>query len=641
MRAFRIPVVLAVGAALVVTAGVAPGVLPRLAATASSVHFSASGDFGTSASAQAVFTGIGAAHPDLHLALGDLSYSPTGQEQAWCDLVTQGVGAGFPFELVSGNHESNGQNGNINDFSACLPNQLPGAVGTYGRQYYVDVPQGAPLVRFVMISPALPFADGTWSYAAGSARYNWTSAAIDGAHAAGIPWVVVGMHKPCLSLGQYTCEPGADLLNLLVDKRVDLVLSGHEHLYQRTHQLATGAGCSAIAPGTFTAACVVDSDAAMRKGAGTVFATVGTGGNGNYNVNTADTEARYFGASGGSSASPIYGSLDVTASASELTASFNRVAGAAFADSFTLGAGGGNVPPSASFATTCTDLTCAFDGTGSTDPDGTITSYAWEYGDGATGSGATASHPYASAGTYTARLTVTDNGGATAVTTRQVTVTAPPQPGVLASDPFERTVANGWGTAPTGGAWTFTGSASRYAVNGTAATMQLPTASGGTTYLTSVSSAATDLRLSVAIDKLPSSGSVYLSVSGRRITTAGAYQSKVIISSAGKVSLYIVRVNSTGGAEVVVQNGVAVPGTYAAGTKLSIRVKVTGTNPTLIESRVWPGGSPEPTAWQRSITDSTPELQGPGGLGLTGYLSGGVANSPVTLTVDDLTATAP
>ena len=41
---------------------------------------------------------------------------------------------GYPFELLSGNHESNGQNGNINDFSACLPNQLPGVVGTYGRQ---------------------------------------------------------------------------------------------------------------------------------------------------------------------------------------------------------------------------------------------------------------------------------------------------------------------------------------------------------------------------------------------------------------------------------------------------------------------------------------------------------------------------
>ena len=101
------------------------------------------------------------------------------------------VGAGYPFELVAGNHESNGQNGNINDFSACLPNQLPGVVGTYGRQWYVDVPAEDPLVRYVMISPGLTFPDGTWSYAAGSPRYNWTAAAIDGARTRRIPWVVV------------------------------------------------------------------------------------------------------------------------------------------------------------------------------------------------------------------------------------------------------------------------------------------------------------------------------------------------------------------------------------------------------------------------------------------------------------------
>lgn len=55
---------------------------------------------------------VGALAPDLHLALGDLSYDTTGSEQAWCDLVTEPVGNGFPFELLSGNHEANGQNGN-------------------------------------------------------------------------------------------------------------------------------------------------------------------------------------------------------------------------------------------------------------------------------------------------------------------------------------------------------------------------------------------------------------------------------------------------------------------------------------------------------------------------------------------------
>src|SRR4051812_7588963 len=92
------------------------------------VHFTAAGDYGANSNTQAVLAGMKAQNPDLTLAVGDFSYGTTGQEQAWCDMVTGILGAGYPFELISGNHESNGQNGNINDFSACLPNQLPGVV---------------------------------------------------------------------------------------------------------------------------------------------------------------------------------------------------------------------------------------------------------------------------------------------------------------------------------------------------------------------------------------------------------------------------------------------------------------------------------------------------------------------------------
>jgi PKD repeat protein len=63
-----------------------------------------------------------------------------------------------------------------------------------------------------------------------------------------------------------------------------------------------------------------------------------------------------------------------------------------------------------------------FNGSSSSDADGSIISYAWNFGDGSTGSGVTVQHAYAIAGTYTARLTVTDNDGATGTTTRQVTV---------------------------------------------------------------------------------------------------------------------------------------------------------------------------------------------------------------------------
>ncbi|MFN8076562.1 MAG: PKD domain-containing protein [Kineosporiaceae bacterium] len=81
-----------------------------------------------------------------------------------------------------------------------------------------------------------------------------------------------------------------------------------------------------------------------------------------------------------------------------------------------------NQSPTAAFWVTCTSLTCAVDGTASTDPDGTIASYAWDFGDTTTGTGATASVKYAAPGTYTIKLTVTDNNGATSFVTKDVTV---------------------------------------------------------------------------------------------------------------------------------------------------------------------------------------------------------------------------
>ena len=82
----------------------------------------------------------------------------------------------------------------------------------------------------------------------------------------------------------------------------------------------------------------------------------------------------------------------------------------------------GNQPPTASFTPSCSQLTCSFDGTASTDPDGTVTAWNWTFGDGTSGTGATTSHTYAAAGSYQVKLTVTDDQGATGTTTSTVTV---------------------------------------------------------------------------------------------------------------------------------------------------------------------------------------------------------------------------
>ena len=91
-----------------------------------------------------------------------------------------------------------------------------------------------------------------------------------------------------------------------------------------------------------------------------------------------------------------------------------------------------NQPPVAAFVfapqAPRTGDAVAFDGTPSTDADGTIVSYAWTFGDGGSGTGATPHHSFAQAGTYTVTLTVTDDLGDTATVSHAVTVSAPPLP---------------------------------------------------------------------------------------------------------------------------------------------------------------------------------------------------------------------
>lgn len=90
----------------------------------------------------------------------------------------------------------------------------------------------------------------------------------------------------------------------------------------------------------------------------------------------------------------------------------------------TDGGGGGttNEPPTASFTVDCIDLNCSFDGSASSDSDGSISSYEWNFGDGNTASGSTASHSYGTDGTYTVTLTVTDDEGDTGISSQDVTV---------------------------------------------------------------------------------------------------------------------------------------------------------------------------------------------------------------------------
>ncbi|RJS73446.1 PKD domain-containing protein, partial [Methanophagales archaeon] len=89
-----------------------------------------------------------------------------------------------------------------------------------------------------------------------------------------------------------------------------------------------------------------------------------------------------------------------------------------------------NQPPVASFSYSpqnpVVNETITFNASASTDPDGTIVSYEWDFGDGNTGSGEIVTHAYASKGSYIVKLKVTDDDGATGTETKVIDVSSVP-----------------------------------------------------------------------------------------------------------------------------------------------------------------------------------------------------------------------
>ena len=287
-----------------------------------------------------------------------------------------------------------------------------------------------------------------------------------------------------------------------------------------------------------------------------------------------------------------------------------------------------NVAPTAAFTTTTSNLALTADAGTSTDQDGTITSYSWTFGDGATATGITTSHTYPAAGSYPVSLTVTDNSGATNSTTAQVIVTAAGTT-PLAQDGFARSSGAGWGAADIGGNWTVAGAATNYTVGSGVGRQSLVAGQTLTSTLGPVSTTRSDLSFQFGFDKAPTGGGVYVVGIGRQVG-ANTYAAKVKVAASGVPTLQLIQ----GG---TVLGTYSVPGlVYTVGDTWQLHLTVTGTTPTTLHATLWKAGTTEPAAWQLTATDSTAALQLPGAIALQSYLSGTATNAPFGVRFDNL-----
>lgn len=267
--------------------------------------FAAAGDFGGPGEPDllALAQRATAADASFMLALGDLGY--TTDEPGWCASIRKVLPH---IVVVAGNHdvgESSG--GDIAEYVRYCPFPLnasvvggPGAPGDgYGYEYYFDYPAPQPLARIILIAAGLEGSMG-YDYGPDSAHRRWVVEAVQDAKAQGIPWVVVGLHKQCITAGgKDDCDVGQGIFDALVELKVDLILQAHDHVYERSKQLALSEACpSVVSGGQFDPDCLVDDggDGEYAQGGGSVVVVQGTGGAALHSVQLdgSDPELGYF-----------------------------------------------------------------------------------------------------------------------------------------------------------------------------------------------------------------------------------------------------------------------------------------------------------------------------------------------------------
>jgi PKD repeat protein len=501
-----------------------------------------------------------------------------------------------------------------------------GSSSSYDRHIYLDnaghvlfgVYTGGPRV----VSSSGTYRDGRWHHIVGSLSSAGMALYVDGARVgfdASVTsaqaysgyWRVGGDN-----LSSWPSQPASNYLNATIDDVAVYPFALTQTQVSAHYRASTGVANHAPSA-LFTSSCTQLGCSFDGSGSADTDGTVS-----GYSWNFGDG-----GSAGSATTNHTYaasGTYSVT-----LTVTDNQGATAASTQSVTVS--GPNAAPAAAFTPTCSNLGCSFDASASSDPDGSVVGYAWAFGDGASATGVTASHTFGANGTYSVTLTVTDNRGATNQTTRTVTVSA----AVIAADSFARTVSNGWGSADTGGAWTVGGTASStFSVSPGTGGMQVPAPGAQpTAYLNGVSAGDSDSSVDFTADKAQTGNSnFYLYFSARHAGTS-QYRARVKQVGTGGIQLSLTKV--VAGTETVLVTNTISGLTFTPGQYLRMRLRVSGTSSVTLSGKVWAAGSTEPTTWQATATDATNPL-GPGGPGLSFYLSTTATNAPVLASVRNL-----
>lgn len=206
-----------------------------------------------------------------------------------------------------------------------------------------------------------------------------------------------------------------------------------------------------------------------------------------------------------------------------------------------------------------------------------------------------------------------------------------------ARDAFERTVADGWGTADTGGAWS--GTTADHDVTGSVGAVILGSNTNRNAYLTSVSAQDAEILFKVNVDQLAVGSDHLVWAYLRRQDSSNYYQVRITLNTSGSITATFNR-TAAGSSTVIDAATTTVP--HAVSDWYWVRARISGTTAVEGRIRLWKDGTTEPVEWAAEGTDASPPaaLQGTGHVGLRFQLGGSYSGTyPVTASFDEFTVT--
>src|SRR6266487_3722701 len=186
---------------------------------------------------------------------------------------------------------------------------------------------------------------------------------------------------------------------------------------------------------------------------------------------------------------------------------------------------------------------------------------------------------------------------------------------VIASDRFNRTVSNGWGTADLGGSWTVLDTPANWSVAPGAGSINVAATAQARGVLGSVSVQDVDLLAKIALPRCSGNGTNCDAFVIGRYTggSTPSYYRVGAVQGQGRSTMFLRTQRSDGtnlGSDL--NTGIAA----ADGVILWLRIEFQGVNPTTLRARAWLDGTTEPSTWLLNTTDNNSAEQVAGAVGV-------------------------